>query len=199
VGAGDILENIALIVVIASLAVGFYESSQDLGEMTSLLDEAIEAPATFGSGLLIFTVSLDTFTPGIPVDSLPVYLRWLAVPYFFTDGFLPHFSLWTALFAFVVAAVVTLLVLRFTDIEFQWRGLLISVSVFLGSWYLWHLITWAGIGYGADLMGLGSAQGYEIWRNAVSATSGPLLQYFFFATIPLSIYLLYQKVATRLI
>ena len=196
---GDALESVAVIVIIASLAIGFYESSNDLGEMTSLLDSAIDAPSTFGAGLAIFTLSLDTWTPGIPVESLPIYLQWLAVPYFFTDGYIPHYSMWTAMFAFVVAAVVTLLVLKFTEIEFQWRGLLIGVITFVGCWYAYHLVSWAGMGFGADLMGLGSATAYTIWRNAVSSTDGPLLQYFFFGTIPLSAYLLYKKVATHLI
>ena len=197
-GVGDVLGNVALIVIIASLAVGFYESSNDLGEMTVILDEAIEAPTTFGTGLLIFTFSLDTWTPGIPVDSLPFYLKWLAVPYFFTDGYLPHFSLWTALFALVFSFVVTCIVLRVTSWEFQWRGVLVAIVSFVGCWYVWHLISWLGMGFGADLMGLGSETAYTIWRNAVSSTDGPLLQYFFFGTIPLSVYLLYQKVGTRL-
>ena len=85
-GIGDILDIVCVIVVIASLCVGFYESSSDLGEMTSLLDDAIEAPTSFGAGLAIFTISLDTWTPGIPVGSLPIYLKWLAVPYFFAGG-----------------------------------------------------------------------------------------------------------------
>ena len=199
-GVSDVLESIALIVVIASLGVGFYESSSDLGEMTVLLDQAIEAPLSFGPGLLCFTVSLDTWTPCIPVTSLPVWLQWLAVPYLYAGGeYIPHFSLWTALFALVVSCVVTFLVLHLTEIEFMYRGLLIAVVTFFVCWWLWHLITFFGIGWGANMMGLGSENAYSIWRNAVESTDGPLLQYFFFATIPLSIYLLYQKVATRLI
>ena len=197
--AGDALESIAVIVILASLAVGFYESSNDLGEMTSLLDSAIEAPTTFGAGLVIFCLSLDTWTPGIPVESLPVYLQWLAVPYFFTDGYLPHFSMWTALFALVISFIITFVVLHVTGWEFQWRGVLVAVVSFVGCWYCWHIISWAGMGLGARMMGLGSDAAYTIWRNAVSSTDGPLLQYFFFATIPLSVYLLYKKVATRLI
>jgi len=196
---GDTLENVAFVVIIASLLVGFYESSQDLGEMTSLLDDAIESPTTFGVGMAIWTISLDTWTPGIPIKSLPVWLQWLSIPYFFAEGYIPHFSLWTALFALVVSVVVTFLVLHLTDLEFQWWGLLIAVVTFLLAWWGWHAITFFGIGFGADMMGLGSDVGYQVWRNAVESTSGPLLQYFFFATIPLSCWILYRKVATHII
>jgi len=194
------LSDICLIVIIASLGVGFWEASSDLGELTELLDQAIDQPLTFGGGLAIFTISLDTWTPGIPVDTLPSWLQWVSIPYLFAGGnFLPHFSIWTALFAIVITAVVTLLVLYVSDLDFIWHGLLVAVVTFILSWYAWHCMTWVGIGWGANMMGLGSEVGYQVWENAVSATSGPLMQYFFFATIPLSLYVLYQKIASRII
>ena len=104
-----------------------------------------------------------------------------------------------ALFAVVLSAIITLIVLKWRNLEFMWWGLLIAVCTFIICWYIWHVITWIGIGFGANLMGFGQENAYQIWNNAVSATSGPLMQYFFFATIPLSLFLLYKKVVTRII
>jgi hypothetical protein len=85
-GLVDTLEGISWIVVLASFAVGFYESIQDFGEVTSVLDSIISSPTTTGLGFGIFAISLDTWTPCIPVSMLPWYLKWLSMPYFFAGG-----------------------------------------------------------------------------------------------------------------
>lgn len=198
-GLLDSVDKIILVVIIGSICVGFWESSSVLGEATEVLDQAIEAPTTFAPGLVIFVISLDTWTPGIPIDSLPWLLQWLSIPYFFAGGeYLPHFSLWTALFALVISAVVTFIAVH-AGLQFKWWGLILAIFVFCASWWLWHLVTWIGIGWGADMMGLGSAVAYEVWYNAVTATRGEIIQYTFFATIPLSVFLLYRKVGTHLV
>lgn len=198
-GLGDALEGIALIVVLASLSVGFWESSQEIGELTVILDKAVEEPTTFGGGFAIFTISLDTWTPGIPVEMLPSWLQWISMFYWFAEGYLPHFSIWTCVFALIFAAIVTFILLHVTDWEFFWNGFFVGVISFVLGWYGFHLITWWGIGFGADLMGLGSAQAYNIWRSAVAATRAPLLQYFFLASIPLSLLIIYRKIGERLV
>ena len=197
---GDTIDKATLLLIIGTLVIGFWESSAALGELTTVLDQAIDDPLNFGIGLGVFTVSMDTMTPGIPVESLPFYLKWLTVPYFFMGGeFLPHFSLWTAFFAVVMTGIVMLGIFYFTELEFRWKGLFLTVAFFCVFWWLWHVITWWCLGWGADMMGLGSANAYEIWYNAVSATKGEIIQYVFFATIPLSLFLLYRKVVTHLV
>jgi len=190
---GDMLESIALIVVLSSLAVGFWESSQNFGELTSVLDSVVADPTRSGLGLVIFTVSLDVWTPGLPVSMLPSWLQWIGWFYPFAEGYIPHFSIWVCAFALIFSAVITLATLRFTEWSFWGKGLLVAVLAFVVGWYVCQLIAWWGIGFGADLLGLGSTEAYGIWRSAVSATQTPFLQYFFLGTIPLSIVLIYRK------
>jgi hypothetical protein len=79
------------------------------------------------------------------------------------------------------------------DWDFWFKGLVLCICLFLLGWWLWHVFTWFGIGFGAEMAGLGAEQAYSIWHTAVSATQTPFLQYFFLGTIPLSLLLVYRR------
>jgi len=198
-GLGETIESIALCVVLASLAVGFYETSSQLGEITQVLENMVSRPTTFGFGAMIFLISMDIWTPGLPVSMLPWWLRWIEFFYWFSSPYLPHFSLWVCAFALISSAIVTFILMHVLDWDFWWGGFFVAIISFALGWYCVQLLAWWGIGYGASLIGIPSETAYTLWKNTVEATSPPLLQYFFLATVPLSIYVLARRLGGYLV
>lgn len=198
-GVADWVDTAALLIVASSLIVGFYEVSAQLGDIVQLLERSVVQPQRFGAGLFVYAISMDIWTPGLPVSMLPAWLQWVESFYWFSDGYLCHFSIWTCIGALIFCAVSTWLVLHIMDWTFWWFGFLVAVATFALGWWLitflaWHTMTWGGA-----MIGLTGEEVRSIWSSAVEATSPPLLQYFFLLSIPLGAFIVGKHIGGKLV
>ena len=169
-GLLNTFDSLLTVIIVASLLLGFWNASSSLGSVSDIVRQAIDQPQTFGVGMAMFYLGLDTWTPAIPESFLAEHgLAWLTWFYPFTGGFIPHFSIWSALVGILVATIATLMARHFWHLSF-WKCLLVWPLSFLAGYYLWTLIAWKLMFMGGTGMGLTEQQVYEIWHGSVSAT-----------------------------
>jgi len=185
-GIGDTFDSLATIIILSSIGVGFWEVGGQIGSLSSIVQKALDNPVNWGLKLAAFYIGIDTWSPTIPADFLPFPLNLARYFYPFTNGYLPHYSLESAIFALVTSLVVTFLFLHLTDHSFWGWGLPVAILSFLVGWYIWTLLAWWLLFWGGTGIGFTEEQVYEIWMAQATATSPPTLQYFFLLTVPIS-------------
>jgi len=194
-GLLDTIDTVATIAIASSILIGFWEIGGQLGSVSNILAQALTDPQTFGLGTAVFYIAVDTYTPVMPQWFLDQYgLGWLTWFYPFTGGYVPHYSLWTAIFGLIAAFVVTTMFLRFSDHDFLGWGLAVAFASFWIGWYLWTLLAWWMLFQGGAMIGLTAEQVYEIWHSAAVAVESPLLQYFFLGVMALSFPYLIRRI-----
>lgn len=194
VSLGDSLDYIGGIIVVAMMLVGLFQISSSLGSVEDMMRNIMGHPSTFGLGLFVFLIGYFTWTPAIPLSRYG--LDPLRILYPFADGYFMGFSLWTLLFTLIVTIVVTLLLMKIYSLDFWFEGFGIATVTFVISWYVWGWIAWKLMYIGGNLIGFSNAEVYAFWHGTVTATSSPLLQIFFLASIPISALWLTKKVVS---
>ena len=169
--------------VISALLVGAYSASQNVGELSTVVQEAVDAPLSFGTGFVIYTIALDIWVPALSPEFLAERgFGWLSWFYPFSEGYVPHFSIWTFSFSLIVTGVIVFLYLYFSDEEFFFHGLALSLATFFGSWYAFTLLAWWAMFQFGQSIGLSHDTVYQVWHGAVTATGSTWLTYFFIVT-----------------
>jgi len=189
-------DTVAGLTILASVIVAFIEAGSGIGSISDLLTKAMGQPTSFGLGLVIFFFGFDSLVPAIPVSFLPSYLQWLGVFYPHMTGYIPHFSMWTLLFASIMTIIVTLLTMYIWDLDFWFKGLGIAFVTFIIGWYAWTLIAWQLMFTGASMIGLSYEATYNLWHASVSTTQSNWLQYFFLFSLPITGIYIGRKVAS---
>ena len=192
-GVAETFDQIASIIILASLLVGFWGAGEEIGSFSTIVQNVLDSPTKWGFGLLCFYVGLDSWCPTIPSEYLGCFsfLRYL---YPFAEGYLPHYSFEAALFSLVISLIVTWFYLHLSDEDFWFKGLGVAILSFIIAWIIWGWISWYLMFYGGNLIGLTDEQIHEIWLSSAKGTSPIYLQYFFLLSIPTSFIWLIRKI-----
>lgn len=190
-GLGDIIDKIALAVIIGVLAYGLFETSNDLGGVDTVLAQAIDNPKDYGTGIVFFVIGFDIWTPAYPVESFGFLSPIMNMLYFYSGGYVPSFSLWVFVPAIVVAGVSTFLVCHFFEWSLFGKAGLFALFVGCLTYYVCQFIGWLMLSKGGEMLGIDA---YSAWEISVTATLNPVIFWFLIATIPLSFYSIGRRV-----
>lgn len=169
--------------VISALVVGAYGASQNIGEISNVVQQAVNEPLGFLPSFTFYTVALDVWVPTLSPEFLADrgigFLSWF---YPFSGGHVPHFSIWTFSFSLLLTGLIVFLYLYFSEADFFFHGLGLSIPTFFGLWYSFTLLAWWAMFYFGQRIGLSSDTVYQVWLGSVTATGSTWLTYFFIVT-----------------
>lgn len=199
VDLGNSFDYIAGILILGSIIAGLVSAGGKIGSASDILGNVVAKPATFGLGSALFFGGFDSWVPALPKAFLDQYgLGWLTYLYWYSGGFVPHYSILAFLFSLVVTVVGTLLFLYWSEHDFWFHGLGMALLLFVVSWWAWGLISWNLMQIGGSMMGFSSEQTYALWYASVTATESNILQWFFLASLPVSALWIVRRVSAIL-
>lgn len=182
-GLGSWFDWVAGILILSSIGVGLTGLSTNFGSVSSMVEQMVSKPASFGVGLVVFYVGFDTWVPCVPQSFLDRYfLGWMTFFYPFAGGFVPHYSLWSLFFALIWTVIGTWVIMHGFSLDFFWKGFGVGVVMFFVGWYVWTLIAWGLMYWGASMMGLSGQELHSLWTGTVTAQESDILQYMFIVT-----------------